>query len=78
MSARRPLRVLFVDGFRAAPRTMSATAVMMVLTSVSAVTYSLGYRYMVDALAHHDTTQEAVGVGLVAILFTLSWALLPL
>ncbi len=72
---RRQSGILVLDGFRAAPGPMSATAAMMLLTALAAVSYSLGYRFMVDALAHHDTTREAVGAGLVAVLFTLSWAL---
>lgn len=72
---RRIFGVLVLDGFRAAPGRMTATAVMTLLMAIASVTYALGYRFMVDALAHHDAVREAVGVGLVAVLFTLSWAL---
>jgi ATP-binding cassette subfamily B protein len=54
---------------------MTTTAVMTVLTAVSSITYVVGYRIMIDGLARHDTTSEVVGVGVVAVLFTLSWAL---
>jgi len=54
---------------------MSVTAAITLAAAIASVTYPLGIRLMVDALAHHDTVQEVIGVGLVAALFTLSWAL---
>ncbi|MDQ2761575.1 MAG: ABC transporter ATP-binding protein/permease [Actinomycetota bacterium] len=72
---RRLAGILLLDGFRAAPGPMTIAAAMMLLGAVASVTYPLGIRIMVDALVHHDSAREAIGVALVAALFTLSWAL---
>jgi ATP-binding cassette, subfamily B, bacterial len=72
---RRKARILFTDGFRAAPAWMMLTAVTTLATAVAQLTFPVGIRVMVDALVRHDTTGDVVGVLLTACLFTASWAL---
>ncbi len=74
--ARRTARILFTDGFRAAPRLMTLTALTTLATALAQVTYPIGIQVMVNGLARHDVRGEVVGTALVAVLFTLSWALL--
>ena len=76
MKIRRTFRVLFTDGFRAAPKAMTAAALTTLVTALAQVTYPLGIQTMVNALAHHDVSGEIAGTIVVAVLFTLSWGLL--
>jgi ATP-binding cassette subfamily B protein len=75
MMDRRKARILFTDGFRAAPLWMTLTAITTALTAVAQLTFPVGIREMVDALVRHDTAGEVAGVLITAGLFTLSWAL---
>jgi ATP-binding cassette, subfamily B, bacterial len=71
----RLARVLFLDGFRAAPGRMVLVTVLLVLGGVSGTCYPLGYRLLVDgALAGNEAT-TAQGVAVVAVLLSLGWVL---
>jgi ATP-binding cassette subfamily B protein len=71
----RLLRVLFLDGFRAAPGWMALIAAMLVLGSVAATCYPLGYRLLVDGALDHDSRRVVWGVVVVAGLLSLGWVL---
>ncbi len=72
---RRLAGVLVLTGFRAARWIAIACLVMSVLAAVASVTYSIGFRVMIDGATARDTGQIALGAALVAGLFTLSWLL---
>ncbi len=72
---RRLAGVLVGTGFRAARWTAIACLVMSVVAAVASVTYSIGYRVMIDGATARDTDQIILGAALVAGLFTLSWLL---
>ena len=72
---RRLAGVLVGTGFRAARWTAVACLVMSIVAAVASVTYSIGYRVMIDGATAQDTTQIFLGAALVAGLFTLSWLL---
>ena len=74
-SARRLTSIIVLSGFRAAPGAMTISVVTGVLSSAALVTYSIGYRLIVDGAVRGDGTQVLVGVLVTAILFTLTWTL---
>ncbi|HEY3632482.1 MAG TPA: ABC transporter ATP-binding protein [Jatrophihabitantaceae bacterium] len=67
--------VLFIDGFRAAPGWMSLVTVMLVLGSVSATCYPLGYRLLVDGALRGSTSHVVFGVIVVGGLLSIGWLL---
>jgi ATP-binding cassette, subfamily B, bacterial len=75
MRLRRLAGVLVGSGFRAAPLLTTASLVMAVVGSLASVSYTVGFRIMVDAAAKHEARGVVVGVVLVASLFTLSWVI---
>jgi ATP-binding cassette subfamily B protein len=73
-----PLRlagVLVGTGVRAAPWTALACLVAGLLAAAASVCYSLGFRAMVDGAIDRDSTQIAIGAGVVAVLFAGAWVL---
>ena len=72
---RRLAGVLLGTGFRAARWTSFACLIVSLVAAVASVTYSIGYRVMIDGAIAQDTTQIFLGAALVAGLFTLSWLL---
>jgi ATP-binding cassette, subfamily B, bacterial len=67
--------VLIGTGFRAARWTAIACLVMSLVSAVASVTYTVGFRVMIDGATARDTDQIALGAALVAGLFTVSWLL---
>jgi ATP-binding cassette, subfamily B, bacterial len=67
--------VLFLDGFRAAPGWMTLVTLLLVLGSISATCYPLGYRLLVDGALGGSTGQVVGGVAIVAGLCALGWFL---
>ena len=74
-TGRRLAGVLVGTGFRAARWTAIACLVMSLLAAAASVTYSIGFKVMIDGATAQDTEQIALGAALVAGLFTLSWLL---
>jgi ATP-binding cassette subfamily B protein len=72
---RRLAGVLVGTGLRAAPWTAVACLVMSLVAAAASVTYSVGFREVVDGAIARDDARIAIGVALVAGLFTLSWLL---
>jgi ATP-binding cassette subfamily B protein len=72
---RRQFDVVFLTGFRAAPWVAAACLAMSAVAAIASVTYSLGFRIMIDGSIAHDDTRIWLGAGLVAVLFTLGWLL---
>jgi ATP-binding cassette subfamily B protein len=72
---RRLAGVVVGTGFRAARWTAIACLIMSVVAALASVTYSIGYRVMIDGATARDTDQIVLGAALVAGLFTLSWVL---
>ena len=72
---RRLFGVLIGSGFRAAPLAAVGLLAMNFVTAVASVCYSLGYKLMVNGALAHDRGQIVLGAVLVAVLFSLSWAL---
>lgn len=67
--------VLFIDGFRAAPGWMSLVTAMLVLGSVAATCYPLGYRLLVDGALRGSTSHVVFGVIVVGGLLAIGWLL---
>jgi ATP-binding cassette, subfamily B, bacterial len=61
--------------FRAAPGTALACLLMSVAAAVASVTYAIGFKQVTDGAIAHDAGGIALGVVLVAVLFTASWVL---
>ena len=72
---RRLFGVLIGSGFRAAPLAAVTLLAMNFVAAAASVCYSLGYKLMVDGALAHDGGQIVFGAVLVAVLFSLSWAL---
>jgi ATP-binding cassette, subfamily B, bacterial len=72
---RRLAHVLFLDGFRAAPGWMALIATMLVLGSVAATCYPLGYRLLVDGALGDHPREVVWGVVVVAGLLSIGWLL---
>jgi ATP-binding cassette subfamily B protein len=73
---RRLAGVVIGFGVRAAPATALSCLVIVIAASVASVTYSIGFRVLIDGAIAHDSGQIALGVILVAVLFTASWTLM--
>jgi ATP-binding cassette, subfamily B, bacterial len=67
--------ILFFDGFRAAPGWMAVVTVMLVLGSVAATCYPLGYKLLADGALAGNTGELVEGVAVVAVLLGLAWVL---
>jgi len=67
--------ILFFDGFRAAPGWMALVTTLLVLGSVAATCYPLGYKLLVDGTLAGDAAMTAEGVAVVAVLLGLGWVL---
>jgi ATP-binding cassette, subfamily B, bacterial len=72
---RRLFGVMIGGGFRTAPLAAIGLLAMNFGTAAASVCYSLGYKLMVDGALAHDREQIVLGAVLVAVLFSLSWAL---
>jgi ATP-binding cassette, subfamily B, bacterial len=72
---RRLFGVMIGSGFRAAPLAAVALLVMNFVTAAASVCYSLGYKLMVNGALAHDGGKIVLGAVLIAVLFSLSWAL---
>ena len=67
--------ILFFDGFRAAPGWMGLVTAMLVLGSVAATCYPLGYKLLADGALDGNVGETVEGVAVVAILLGLAWVL---
>jgi ATP-binding cassette subfamily B protein len=65
--------VLAGTAWRAAPGTLVVAFVMATAGALASSTYPVGYHLLVDGALAHDGTQVTVGVGIVVVLFTLTW-----
>jgi ATP-binding cassette, subfamily B, bacterial len=72
---RRLADLLFLDGFRAAPGWMGLVTVLLILGSVAATCYPLGYRLLVDGALAGSSSRIAWGVAVVGGLASLGWLL---
>ncbi len=70
---RRLSGVLVGLGFRAAPGTAAACLLLGVGAAVASVTYSIGFRIMIDGAIDHSAGRVVLGAALTATLFTASW-----
>lgn len=73
---RRLAGVLVGTGFRAAPGTAIACLAMGVGAAAASVTYSIGFKVMIDGAIAHAAGNVVLGAGLTAALFTASWLLM--
>jgi ATP-binding cassette subfamily B protein len=67
--------ILFFDGFRAAPGWMALVTAMLVLGSVAATCYPLGYRLLADGALGGNEGELVEGIAVVAVLLGLAWVL---
>jgi ATP-binding cassette, subfamily B, bacterial len=72
---RRLAGVAIGTAFQAAPGTALACLLMSVAAAVASVTYAIGFKEVTDGAIAHDAGSIALGVVLVAVLFTASWVL---
>jgi ATP-binding cassette subfamily B protein len=70
--------ILFFDGFRAAPGWMALVTAMLVLGSVAATCYPLGYRLLADGALSGNAGELTAGVAVVAVLLGLAWVLVAI
>ena len=74
----RLARVLFFDGFRAAPGWMAVVTLLLVLGSVASTCFPLGYRLLVDGALEHRDSHIVWGVVVVGVLMSMGWVLLAI
>jgi ATP-binding cassette subfamily B protein len=67
--------VMFLDGFRAAPGWMALVTGLLVLGSVAATCYPLGYRLLVDGALSGSVAHTVLGVVIVGGLLSIGWVL---
>jgi ATP-binding cassette subfamily B protein len=72
---RRLAGALIGIGFSAAPWTAVGCLLMSAGAAVTSVTYSIGFKVMIDGAIDHAGDAIALGAALVAVLFSLSWLL---
>ena len=70
--------VLLLDGFRAAPGQMTVVTTLLVVGSVAATCYPLGYRLLLDGALKGSTAQSVAGVAVVAGLAAIGWVALAI
>jgi ATP-binding cassette subfamily B protein len=68
-------RVFFFDGFTTAPRWMTAVTLLLLLGSIAATCYPLGYRLLVDGALEGSAADAVRGVLLIGVLMSLAWGL---
>jgi ATP-binding cassette subfamily B protein len=69
------VRVLVGPAWRAAPALLLGAFVSTTVAAVATATFPVGFHEMVDGALAHDTARVATGAAVVAVLFTLAWAL---
>lgn len=74
-SIRRLTSVMLVSGFRAAPLGMTASLLGGIFVAAAQVSYSVGYRLIVDGALRGNRTMVLTGIIGTAVLFTLTWML---
>jgi ABC-type multidrug transport system fused ATPase/permease subunit len=62
-------------GWSVAPRLMSVTVALATIGALASVGYTAGFRVVVDAVERGDRAGVVLGVLVIAVLFTLGWAL---
>jgi ATP-binding cassette subfamily B protein len=70
--------VLLLDGFRAAPGQMTVVTTLLVVGSVAATCYPLGYRLLVDGALSGSASRSVAGVAVVAGLAAIGWVALAI
>jgi ATP-binding cassette, subfamily B, bacterial len=73
---RRLAGVLVGTGFRAAPWTAIACLAMGVGAAVASVSYSIGFKVLIDGALAHAAGRVVFGAAVTAALFTASWLLM--
>jgi ATP-binding cassette, subfamily B, bacterial len=71
----RLARILFFDGFRAAPGWMAVVTALLILGGVAGTCYPLGYRLLVDGALAGSAARLAEGIAVVAGMLGLAWVL---
>jgi ATP-binding cassette subfamily B protein len=71
---RRLTGVLLGVAFRAAPGTAAISLALGLVGAAASVTYSVGFKVMIDGTLAHDSSKIALGAVLVAGLFSLGWS----
>ena len=75
MSRRRVWSSVFLSGWRAAPRWVLYSGALLVAGAVTSVLYPLGFALVINAALRHQQEGVILGVGAVAVLYTVSWAM---
>ncbi|MBV9794629.1 MAG: ABC transporter ATP-binding protein [Actinobacteria bacterium] len=70
--------VMLLDGFRAAPGQMTVVTTLLVVGSVAATCYPLGYRLLLNGALAGSAAQSVAGVAVVAGLAAIGWAALAI
>jgi hypothetical protein len=73
--AGRRLWVLFFYGFSASPTAMTLGLVLSVVSGVVSVSYTFGFKVVIDAIVAGHDAAAVLGTLLVGVLFSLSWTL---
>jgi ATP-binding cassette, subfamily B, bacterial len=73
--AGRRLWVLFFFGFSAGPAAMTLGIVLGLVSAVVSVSYTLGFRVVIDAIVDGHATAAYAGTLIVGVLFSASWML---
>jgi ATP-binding cassette, subfamily B, bacterial len=74
VSRRREWISIFMWGWRAAPRQLLLTAALLTGGGIASLLYPIGIALVINSAVYHHSSQLVVGIALVAVLFTVTWA----
>ncbi len=74
MTRRREWTSLFGWSWRAAPRQLLLTAALLVGGALASIGYPVGLAIVINAALHHQADRLVLGIGIVAVLYTVTWA----
>jgi ATP-binding cassette, subfamily B, bacterial len=75
MRRRQSWQSVFLWSWRAAPKWVIYTGVLLVAGAIASVLYPVGYALIINASIRHQSARLILGAGALAVLYTVSWAL---
>ena len=74
MNWRREWASIFLWGWRASRRLLLLSAALLLVVAISSIVYPIGLALVINAARHHRSGQLIVGIVLVAVFYTITWA----
>jgi ATP-binding cassette subfamily B protein len=74
MSRRREWSSIFLWGWRASRRLLLLSAALLLVVAIASIVYPVGLAIVINSARHHNSGQLTLGVALVAVFYTVTWA----